>query len=94
MSTATIQHDIGRQCFTAAVDGQEAILQYRLFERPVSGSPEMSKSVDFTHTFVPPECRGKGLAEALVRKGLTWARQQDLEIEASCWYVAKFLRSR
>lgn len=93
MSTANIQHDISRQCFTAVVDGQEAILQYRLFERAVSGSTETSKGVDFTHTFVPPECRGKGLAEALVRKGLAWARQQDFEIKASCWYVAKFVRS-
>lgn len=48
--------------------------------------------IDFNRTFVPDELRGKGLAERLVRHGLKWAKAQDFEIAASCWYVQKFLK--
>ncbi len=48
--------------------------------------------IDFTYTFVPETLRGHGIAEKLVRTGLAWAREQGFEIEASCWYVQRFLR--
>ena len=35
--------------------------------------------------------RGRGIAEKLVREALSWARAEDLQIEASCWYVRRFL---
>ena len=35
--------------------------------------------------------RGKGLAEQLVEVGLAWANAEQLNVKASCWYVAKFL---
>ncbi|WP_299795856.1 GNAT family N-acetyltransferase [uncultured Shewanella sp.] len=47
--------------------------------------------INFTHTFVPTGLRGQGLAEKLVRHGLSWARSERLAIETSCWYVQKFL---
>lgn len=50
--------------------------------------------VNFTHTYVPPEHRNKGLAEKLVRSGIAWARERDYRMEASCSYVAKFLTQR
>ena len=31
-------------------------------------------------------------AEKLVRAGLAWAKSQNYELHASCWYVAKFIR--
>lgn len=77
-----IEHQIDRQRFVISFDGYEAVLEYQ-----VSG-----KDIDFNRTFVPNELRGKGLAERLVRHGLKWAKSQDLTINASCWYVQKFLR--
>lgn len=77
-----IEHQIDRQRFVIPFDGYEAVLEYQ-----VSG-----KDIDFNRTFVPNELRGKGLAERLVRHGLKWAKSQDLTIQASCWYVQKFLR--
>ena len=47
--------------------------------------------IDFTHTYVPFALRGQGLAERLVEVGLAWAKEQGYQIEASCWYVKKFL---
>jgi uncharacterized protein len=79
-----VAHHPERNCFMLSLHGKEALLEYRLAER--------EGSVDFTHTFVPVELRGHGLAEALVRRGLAWAREHNYQIRASCWYVAKFLR--
>ncbi|RTR37291.1 N-acetyltransferase [Shewanella canadensis] len=59
----------------------QARLSYKLFDG----------RINFTHTFVPTELRGKGLAEKLVRHGLSWANSEKLIIETSCWYVQKFL---
>ena len=77
----TVEHQQDKQRFVIPVDGHEALLEYRL----------NGQHIDFNRTFVPDELRGKGLAERLVRNGLKWAKAQDYEIEASCWYVQKFL---
>jgi len=80
-----IQHRIEQQRFVVRLEGGNAVLEYRL----LSGD-----RVNFTHTFVPPAQRGHGVAEKLVRTGLAWARGQGYEIQASCWYVQRFLRTR
>ena len=77
-----VEHQHDKQRFVIPVDGHEAVLEYRLD----------GQHIDFSRTFVPDELRGKGLAERLVRHGLKWAKAQDYEIEASCWYVQKFLK--
>ncbi|MDX1391024.1 MAG: GNAT family N-acetyltransferase [Rheinheimera sp.] len=82
MTEPTLVHQPQQQRFVLQLDNAEAVLDYT-----VTGG-----SIDFNHTFVPPEFRGKGLAEKLVRHGLAWAKQQDYQITASCWYVQKFLR--
>jgi predicted GNAT family acetyltransferase len=69
--------------FVARIDGDEAVLEYRLL--PDNG-------VDFTRTFVPEALRGVGVAEKLVRTGIAWARDHDYVMQASCWYVARFLK--
>lgn len=84
-----IEHHPESSCFTLQADGGEARLDYRLLD---AEADKPASSVDFTYTYVPPEMRGQGLAEALARHGLAWAREQDYHIQASCWYVAKFLR--
>jgi len=78
-----IQHDIEQQRFVLHLDGGEAVLEYRLL--PGNG-------IDFSHTYVPPALRGRGIAEKLVRTGLSWARAQEYEIQASCWFVQRFIR--
>jgi predicted GNAT family acetyltransferase len=82
MTTPLIQHQTEQQRFVLQLDGAEAVLNY-----VVHGN-----SINFHHTFVPPAFRGKGLAEQLVRRGLAWAKSQQLELHASCSYVQKFLR--
>jgi len=78
----TLEKSLGTKNPTGE-ENAEAILEYRLLP---------NQAIDFTRTYVPNEFRGKGLAEKLVRQGLAWAKQQELTIQASCWYVDKFLR--
>lgn len=76
-----VQHLAAQQRFIIEHQGGEAVLAYRLNDQ----------TIDFYSTYVPPEFRGKGLAEKLVRTGLKWAKEQGYTIQASCWYVAKFI---
>ncbi len=88
MNKEDIRHEPERQRFVVETGGEQAVLDYNL-QNSAGAEPA---AINFTHTFVPPAFRGTGVAEALVRHGLAWARQQDYRISASCWYVARFLR--
>ncbi|MFN6970452.1 MAG: GNAT family N-acetyltransferase [Rheinheimera sp.] len=90
MSTTAIQHHPELQCFILEWQGQQARLDYQLRVATASSSA----SVDFNHTFVPPEFRGRGLAQQLVEFGLQWAAEQHLQVSASCWYVDKVMRAK
>ncbi len=79
-----IVHDRERQCFVANPGSSEALLQYTLLA---------NNGINFHRTFVPETMRGQGIAETLVKTGLTWAQQQNLRIEASCWFVQRFVRN-
>lgn len=78
-----IVHQPEHHRFVAEIDGQQAVLEYRLLA---------SQRIDFSYTFVPPSLRGQGIAGQLVRAGLAWAREQAFGVQASCWYVQRFLR--
>ncbi|GAA6152361.1 GNAT family N-acetyltransferase [Pseudoteredinibacter isoporae] len=68
------------------IPNTQAVLEYQLDSK--------QGRVDFSRTFVPQDMRGSGAAQALVSAGLRWAREEALTIEASCWYVDKFLRRK
>lgn len=78
-----VQHQEGQQRFIVRTGQQESVLEYRLLPGGV---------IDFSRTFVPEGLRRHGIAEKLVRTGLAWAREQALEIQASCWYVQRFIK--
>lgn len=81
-----VQHQPHNSRFIIQQSESEAILSYRL------SATDGKSAVDFYSTYVPPEFRGKGLAEKLVRTGIAWAKEQGYELHASCWYAAKFIR--
>ena len=83
---ADVQHLPDEQRFVILHEGSEALLAYHVFN---NGDKE---AIDFNSTYVPPEFRGKGFAEKLVRTGIKWAKEQGYELHASCWYAAKFIR--
>ena len=47
--------------------------------------------LNFHHTFVPPELRGKGIAEEIVKAGFQFVEANDLKAIPSCPYVARFV---
>jgi predicted GNAT family acetyltransferase len=75
-------HEPDNHRFIIELDGEPAKLAYRYIR---------GNKIDFTSTYVPLRQRGKGLADALVEEGLSWARFQGYDIVASCWYVDQFL---
>lgn len=77
-----VRHNPADSRYEAEVEGHRAVTEYR-----VEGD-----RVIFTHTFVPPELRGRGIAEALVRTALEETRRRSLRVVAECSYVAAFIR--
>lgn len=79
-----IQHDEQAKKYIVTQDGQElGLLTYRILGDGL---------VDFTHTYVPPEHRGRGIAEKLVEHALEETTRRGLRFQASCWYVDGFAR--
>ncbi len=78
-----LQHDPGEGKYFARIDGQEA---HVLYEKAADGR------LDFQHTFVPEELRGRGIAEDLVRQALEDARAQGLEVIPTCPFVHAFVK--
>lgn len=84
MSTSipiTVRHNREEHRFEAQVDGYLAVADYTLD----------GDRMIFTHTFVPPELRGRGLAEKLVRSGLKYARAEKRRVVPACSYVGVFI---
>lgn len=77
-----VQHNIAAQRHEIVVGGELAVVDH----------PRVGNRVVFTHTFVPPALRGKGLAEQLVGTALTWARTEGLRISVECSYVERFIQ--
>jgi len=48
-------------------------------------------SLALIHTEVPPALRRKGLAEALARTGLDYARAQGMKVKPYCPFVASYV---
>jgi len=81
---SVVTHQAESQRFIIELPKDAAILEYKMLT---------ADCVDFTHTYVPFRARGQGHAETLVEAGLFWAKQQGYSIQASCWYVDKFLKN-
>jgi hypothetical protein len=78
----TVRRNPAASRYEAAIGGHLAIAEYRLED----------DRVIFTHTFVPPELRGQGVAEELVRTALDEARREGRRVVPQCSYVALFIR--
>jgi predicted GNAT family acetyltransferase len=48
--------------------------------------------LDLTHTAVPQGAEGQGIASALARTALEYARANDLKVIASCRFVHAYLQ--
>ncbi|MCR6656389.1 MAG: N-acetyltransferase [Opitutus sp.] len=78
----TVWHNTAAQRYEATVDGFLAECDY---------VREGGRLV-LTHTYVPPEMRGRGIAEVLVRAALDDARAEGSKVVPACSYVATFIK--
>lgn len=77
-----VRHNEAERRFEALVDGHLSVADYELTDG----------ALVLTHTFVPPELRGRGVAEQLVRAALAHAGREGLRVVPACSYVAAFIR--
>ncbi|MGL4312553.1 MAG: GNAT family N-acetyltransferase [Sphingomonas sp.] len=66
--------------FELVEDGHLAFAEYRI-EAGV---------ITFTHTIVPPEIGGRGVASRLIAAALDSARERGLKVVPQCSFVAAF----
>ena len=77
-----VKHDEAAGKYYALVDGHEAVCEYGR-----SGDGVLN----FWHTYVPPELRGKGVADELVRQALEDVLARGLKVIPSCWFVRLYI---
>jgi predicted GNAT family acetyltransferase len=77
-----VQHDEKAHKYYALIDGSEAVCEYH---------PSGAGTLNFSHTYVPPALRGKGIAEELVRHALDDAMERGMKVIPSCWFVRVYI---
>lgn len=83
MTTYDIRHNEAASQFETDVEGQTAYAAYDL---------EGSNRIVFTHTIVPDELSGRGIAGQLVKTALEHAREKKLTVVPQCAYVAAYIK--
>lgn len=78
----TVHHDAEARRFTADVDGFLCQLDYTL----------CGAVMTITHTDVPREVGGRGIAAALTTKAMETARDRNWKVNPVCAYAAAWMR--
>ena len=78
----TVSHNSAESRFEAIVDGHLCVADYHM----------RGGEMVMTHTFVPPELRGRGIAEKLVRTVLEHGKTNKLRVVPACSYVDIYIQ--
>jgi predicted GNAT family acetyltransferase len=81
--TLDIRNNEQESRFETTVDGSVAFSEYDL---------EGPNRIVFTHTIVPDELSGRGIAGEIVKFALDSAREQGLTVVPQCSYVAAWIK--
>jgi predicted GNAT family acetyltransferase len=81
---STISHDQKANRFTTEVDGHRAELDYT----------QADGVMTITHTRVPREIGGRGIAAELMRAALKLAAEHGWSIDPACSYAAAYMRKQ
>jgi predicted GNAT family acetyltransferase len=77
----TVRHNAAERRYELDTDHGRAIAVYR----------EQGDRAIFTHTEVPPQDEGKGIASRLVRAALDDTRRRGFKIVPACSFVVAFV---
>lgn len=84
-----VHHDSKeRRFFFPIEDHKDAQIAYEL------NSEAEPNIIDFTHTYVSPENRDKGIGEKMADTAIEFAIENGFEIKASCPFVRDYMNSR
>ncbi len=78
-----IRHNEQQTQFETTIDGHVAYAAYDL---------EGPDRIVFTHTIVPDELSGRGIAGEIVKYGLDHARAKNLRVVPQCSYVEAYIK--
>lgn len=81
-----VVHNATEQRFEARVDGLLCVADYHLTDGAAG------RVMHMTHTGVPRPLEGRGIAAALVRQALDWARGEGLKVNPACSYVRVYMQ--
>lgn len=79
-----ITHNESEQQFEVNVDGHVALAAYDI--------EDDDGTIVFTHTEVPPELSGRGIANQLAKSALEYARTQKLKVKPQCAFIASYIK--
>lgn len=79
-----IRHDADDRRFSTIVDRHKAFVEYE----------RVDDVLVVTHTWVPKEIGGRGIAGQLVQAALDFAREQGLRVRPECTYADAWMRKR
>jgi uncharacterized protein len=78
-----VRHEKAARRFAARLDRRIAYLSYDQIDE---------KTLDYAHVFVPPEFRGGGVASAVTKAALDYARDSGFSVVPSCPFVSAYVR--
>jgi uncharacterized protein len=81
-NNANIIHNTERKSFEAHLDSYTAELNYHM----------NGNTIVFTHTGVPAVLEGRGVGSMLVKAGLEYAKNNNLKVQALCWFVDGYIQ--
>ncbi len=81
--TPDIRNNENQSQYETTIDGHTGYAAYDL---------EDPDRIVFTHTIVPSELEGRGVASAIVKYALEDVRARNLKVVPQCPYVASFIK--
>lgn len=76
-----VSHNEAASRFECEVDGKLSVAEYEMHDG----------AMVFTHTEVPRELGGRGIAQRIVKHALDHARSHHRRVVAQCAYVAAYI---
>jgi uncharacterized protein len=82
MTDIDVRHNEKKHRFETEIDGRTAYSEYEMDDDGI---------MVFTHTIVPEELEGRGIASGIVKHALDHARESGIAIVPDCPYVASWI---
>lgn len=77
-----VRHNTEESRYETTVEGEVAVAEYY----------REGNTITFTHTIVPEQLEGRGIAGAIVKKALDDAKSEGLQVVPQCAYVRAYIQ--